>query len=97
MSYASAYGEIHSGWTVKGNTATWHVTIPANTTGRLSLTRKEAAKYKLDGEPLTGTQGNLAHTLLGQESRSLSYRANWGSTGFTVELSARDRLEKDRG
>ncbi len=53
FSYPSAYGEIHSSWSVEGNKATWHITIPANTTGRLELTPKEAAKYKLDGEPLS--------------------------------------------
>jgi alpha-L-rhamnosidase len=51
--YASAYGPIHSDWTVKGTTAEWHVTIPANTTGWLSLSLAEAAKYKLEGAPLT--------------------------------------------
>jgi alpha-L-rhamnosidase len=51
--YASAYGPIHSDWTVNGTTAEWHVTIPANTTGWLGLNASEAAKYKLDGAPLT--------------------------------------------
>ena len=51
--YASAYGPIHTDWTVKGTTAEWHVTIPANTTGWLSLSLAEAAKYKLEGAPLT--------------------------------------------
>jgi hypothetical protein len=32
------------------------VTIPANTTGWLSLTTAEAAKYKLDGAPLSGSK-----------------------------------------
>jgi alpha-L-rhamnosidase len=31
--YDSVYGRIHSDWTVKGATAEWHVTIPANATG----------------------------------------------------------------
>jgi len=53
FTYPSAYGEIHSAWSVNGNTATWHITIPANTTGRLDLTPEEAEKYKLDGEPLS--------------------------------------------
>ncbi len=59
FSYPSAYGEIHSAWSVEGNTATWHITIPANTTGRLDLTPKEAAKYKLSGEPLSQSGLNL--------------------------------------
>ena len=37
---------------MKGTTAAWHVTIPANTTGWLQLNADEAAKYKLEGVPL---------------------------------------------
>lgn len=36
FNYESAYGPIHSEWKVNGATATWHITIPPNTTGRLS-------------------------------------------------------------
>jgi alpha-L-rhamnosidase len=56
--YDSAYGPIHSAWTVTGTTAEWHVTIPASTTGWLPLDAGEAAKYKLDGAPLA--RSNLA-------------------------------------
>ena len=49
FSYASSYGEIKSGWTVKGTAAEWNVTLPANTTGRLELTPAEAAGWKLEG------------------------------------------------
>jgi alpha-L-rhamnosidase len=48
--YSSAHGSIHSDWVVEGKTATWHVSLPANTTGWLSA---DAAKYKLDGVPLS--------------------------------------------
>jgi len=51
--YDSAYGPIHSDWTVKGTTAQWHVSIPANTTGWLELKPDDAGKYMLDGVPLT--------------------------------------------
>ncbi|MGP8174747.1 MAG: family 78 glycoside hydrolase catalytic domain [Terracidiphilus sp.] len=50
--YASAYGAIHSDWTVKGTRAEWHLTLPANTTGWLELSQAEAGKYKLEGVPL---------------------------------------------
>ena len=49
FSYASSYGEIKSSWTVKGNSAEWNVTLPANTTGRLELKDGEAARYKVEG------------------------------------------------
>ena len=47
FNYASSYGEIQSGWTVKGNAVEWKVTLPANTTGRLELAAAQAAQYKL--------------------------------------------------
>jgi alpha-L-rhamnosidase len=53
--YDSAYGPIHSDWTVNGATAVWHVTIPANTTGWLTLSAAEAVKYKLGGSNLIGS------------------------------------------
>ncbi|HTX76422.1 MAG TPA: family 78 glycoside hydrolase catalytic domain [Terracidiphilus sp.] len=59
FTYPSAYGEIHSAWTIDGDTATWRVTIPANTTGRLDLTDGEAAKYRLNGAPLSKSDLNL--------------------------------------
>jgi alpha-L-rhamnosidase len=54
--YASAYGSIHSDWTVRGATATWHVSIPANTSGCLDLSAQQAANYKLEGAPLSGNK-----------------------------------------
>ena len=50
--YDSAYGGIHSDWTVQGTTAVWHVTLPANTTGWFVLSADEAANYKLEDVPL---------------------------------------------
>ncbi|MGO8775333.1 MAG: alpha-L-rhamnosidase C-terminal domain-containing protein, partial [Terracidiphilus sp.] len=44
--YDSSYGPIHSDWTVNGSEATWHVTIPANTTGWWPLSQKAAARYQ---------------------------------------------------
>jgi len=49
FNYESSYGEIKSSWTVKGSTAEWSVTLPANTTGRLQLKPSEAARWKLEG------------------------------------------------
>ena len=47
--YDSSYGEIRSSWSVDGRTAKWRVEIPANTTGLLELSAKDAARYKLEG------------------------------------------------
>jgi len=43
--YASPYGAIHSDWKITGSTAVWHLTLPANTSGRLHLSAEEAARY----------------------------------------------------
>jgi alpha-L-rhamnosidase len=51
--YQSSYGEIRSSWTVKGKSAEWNVTLPANTTGRLEVKDDEEARYKLDGVKLS--------------------------------------------
>ncbi len=57
--YESAYGPIHSDWTVEGNAATWHVTIPPNATGMLPVDDALAARYTLGGVPLN--RSPLAH------------------------------------
>jgi alpha-L-rhamnosidase len=53
FAYQSSYGEIKSSWKVKGRSAEWNVTLPANTTGRLQLSSAEAARWKLEGVPLS--------------------------------------------
>ena len=53
FTYESSHGEIKSGWTVKDSTVEWHVTLPANTTGKLEVKSADAARYKLEGVPLT--------------------------------------------
>jgi alpha-L-rhamnosidase len=80
--YPSSYGEIRSSWTVKGTTAEWHLTIPANATGWLALSATEAAKYKVDGGPLgQGTQVK-ASTRDGQSG----FEFEAGSYAFVVQL-----------
>jgi alpha-L-rhamnosidase len=74
--YDSAYGKIHSDWAVKGTTAEWHVTLPANTTGLLS--KDDAGKYKLEGVPLT--QSKLA------KATADGFELAAGSYSFTVNL-----------
>jgi len=80
--YESAYGPIHSDWTVNGTTAEWHVTIPANTTGWLGLSAEEAAKYKLEGAPLAASKLAKAAERGGQSGFELAA----GSYNFAVEF-----------
>jgi alpha-L-rhamnosidase len=78
--YASSYGPIHSDWTLTGTTAEWHVTLPANTTGWVSLTGEEAAKYKLDGAPLSSSKIVKPTTREGQSGFELPA----GTYTFTI-------------
>ncbi|MFC5865545.1 family 78 glycoside hydrolase catalytic domain [Acidicapsa dinghuensis] len=49
FTYASPYGAIHSRWKIEGNTADWHLIVPANTTGWLALPESDASRYKISG------------------------------------------------
>ncbi len=80
--YDSGYGPIHSNWTVKGLTANWQVTLPANTTGWLSLNAAEAARYKLEGTPLAESKLAKPATRVEQSG----YELPAGSYSITVTL-----------
>jgi alpha-L-rhamnosidase len=80
--YDSAFGPIHSDWTVNGSTAVWHVTIPANTTGWLPLSSAAVTRYKLDGAALAGSRTVTAATRNGQSGFELAA----GSYSFEVKL-----------
>jgi alpha-L-rhamnosidase len=80
--YQSTYGKIHSDWTVTGRTAMWHVTIPANATGWLELSAAQAAKWKLEGIPLSASKEAKATTLCPKSGFELAA----GSYVFLVDL-----------
>lgn len=80
--YDSVYGPIHSAWTVKGNTAEWHVTIPANTTAWLPLSKAQASKYTINGVALTASKLARATSRAGQSG----YVLPAGSYAFHVTL-----------
>jgi alpha-L-rhamnosidase len=82
FTYDSVYGPIRSDWTVKGSTAGWHVTIPANTTAWLKLDAAEAARYKLDGVPLAASKLAAPKTLGDQAG----YELPAGSYTFSVQF-----------
>ena len=77
--YDSSYGPIHSDWEIQDKKATWHVTIPANTTGWLS---GDSTNYKLDGVALSDNQQIKATTRDGLEG----FEVPAGSYTFEVEL-----------
>src|SRR5580692_10022255 len=80
--YDSTYGPIHSDWKIAGGTATWHVTLPANTTGWLPISADESAKYKLNGAALASSKLAQNTTQNGQQG----YEIASGSYTFTVGL-----------
>ena len=51
--YDSPYGTIHSDWKITGSTAVWHLTLPANTSGKLTLTPEAAKRFRLKPEAQT--------------------------------------------
>jgi alpha-L-rhamnosidase len=85
--YTSSYGAIHSDWTVKGTAAEWHVILPANTTGWLSMNPAETAKYKLEGVPLAESKLAKAEIRDGQSGFALAA----GSYSFTVSMETVQR------
>ncbi len=81
--YDSPSGPIHSDWTVTGQVAEWHVTIPANTMGWLPVAADEAANYKLDDAPLTQNKSAHATSRNGMSGFELAP----GSYTFQVGIS----------
>jgi alpha-L-rhamnosidase len=79
LDYDSSYGPIHSDWTVQDKAATWHVTIPANTTGWLG---GDTATYKLDEVALGDNKQVKAATHDGQSG----FEIPAGSYTFDVNL-----------
>ena len=71
FTYPSPYGEIHSAWTVEARKAHWTLTIPANASGWLPLSKSEAANYAVDGQPISA-------------SKTIHATNNEGQDGFTL-------------
>lgn len=81
--YDSSYGPIHSDWAVQGETATWHVRLPANTTGWLSA--QEAESLRLDGSVLSQSNKVKPGMLAGRPG----FEIPAGNYTFEVRLKTR--------
>jgi alpha-L-rhamnosidase len=79
--YSSSYGVIASDWKIDGSTASWNLTLPANTSGWLPA--RAAAGFKLDGVPLVETRLVSSGTRNGENG----YEIPSGTYSFTVDLS----------
>ena len=85
--YASAYGQIHSAWTISGGKAHWTITLPANTTGELRLTPAEATQYHQNGQSLRAAateQGSGIHAQP-TDGTSTVFTLAAGSYSFVVD------------
>jgi alpha-L-rhamnosidase len=82
LDYESPSGPIHSDWQIANGTATWHITLPANTTGLLDLIPSDTAKYKLNGAPLSGNPLVQSVTHDGENNLTLAS----GSYTFEVQV-----------
>jgi alpha-L-rhamnosidase len=84
FSYESAYGTIRSAWLVSGNSASWKVTIPANTRGRLPIPPEQKGSFKLDGQSLSQSS---RIRWLGADGGSEVYELPAGA--YTLEVNLR--------
>jgi alpha-L-rhamnosidase len=53
LKYLSSYGNIRSRWTVKGETAEWNLTLPANTKGWLPTDAPAKYRFHVNGPEVT--------------------------------------------
>jgi alpha-L-rhamnosidase len=83
LSYESRYGTVHSQWTVDEGSAMWSVTIPPNTSARMSMSAAEAERYVTDGKPLP--ESPLVKTLTNDKEMS-TYELSAGTYVFKVKL-----------
>ncbi len=51
--YESAYGPIHSDWTLNAGKGVWHLTLPPNTMGWLDSSAVASSGYKMDDTTLS--------------------------------------------
>jgi len=86
LSYESPYGTIRSAWKVNEATARWDLTIPANASGLLSLSREQSISYTLGGQPLSQVKGVQA---VGDTEGEIQYEILAGTYHFIVNLHAK--------
>jgi alpha-L-rhamnosidase len=79
--YASQYGKIVSGWTVKDKRVTLQVTIPPNTTATVYLPATDQAAVKESGRPISSAAGVTFERV---EGNTLVYAVASGVYTFTM-------------
>ena len=90
FSYPSSYGIITSDWIVSGSTASWKLTLPANTSGWMDA--REAARYTIEGAALAQSRLAAAKALNGVDG----YEIPAGSYSFTAKLAGAENMQASR-
>ncbi len=81
--YNSSYGPIHSDWTAQGETATWHLQLPANTNGWVSA--EEAGSLRINGSMLSKSSQVKPCTLAGRSGFEIP------AGSYTLEVQIKSR------
>jgi alpha-L-rhamnosidase len=85
LSWESRYGTVSSSWHMKGETVLWDITIPPNTTARLSLTPEEESRYRMQGKPLDESSAIAKQR---QDAGHDLYTIPAGHFSFTIQQRA---------
>jgi alpha-L-rhamnosidase len=80
--YDSSYGPVISNWKVDGNTITWDVVIPPNTTSLLDLPGDVTSRIQEDGKDIRQSTG-ISFVL--RDDRHAIYEAGSGSYSFSIQ------------
>jgi alpha-L-rhamnosidase len=83
-SFDSPYGTISSAWKDDGNTVSWKVTIPANTTALMYLPVGSKESILVDGHPIAEASGIQSRK---SQGNNLVYEAVSGSYQLTMKNS----------
>jgi alpha-L-rhamnosidase len=83
-SFDSPYGTISSAWQDDGNTISWKVTIPANTTALMYLPTGSKESILVGGHPIAEAPGIQSHE---GQGNNLVYEAVSGSYQLTMKNS----------
>jgi alpha-L-rhamnosidase len=80
--YDSLYGAVTSNWKADGNTISWDVVIPANTTGLLYFPSDVTTRILEDGKDLRQSTGI---SFVARDGSSAIYQAGAGSYRFLLQ------------
>ncbi len=80
--YDSPYGAVTSNWKADGNTISWDVIIPSNTTGLLYFPGDVTTAILEDGKDIRQSTGI---SFVARDGRSAIYQAGAGSYRFSIQ------------